>query len=469
MINRRTFLSGAGAAICGANLHLQGAPAAPGPNILIITTDQQSADAASYRMGSRYIRTPNMDGIAANGMVFDRAYCANPLCVPSRTSLLTGRYPTETGVMDNDDRTKVRLDPQKFPLMGKVFQAAGYNTGYFGKWHLPCPEKENSVHGFATIESSQEDPRTAANAVKFLQAKHDAPFLMMASFLNPHNICEWARGQKLSLGEVGQPPSLDLCPPVRRNLEPQKNEPDIVALMRRSYQRTPMFPVGNFDEKKWREYLWTYYRLTEKVDAEIGKVLRALRESGLEPNTLIVFSADHGDCQGSHRWNQKTVLYEEAARVPFVLSQKGVTKPGTSVRLVNTGIDLIPTLCDYAGISVPENLPGLSLKDTAGGKNAPDPRQYVVVSNRMVQGAAVDGRVPTPDGRMVRGQRYKYCAYSEGKQRESLVDLEKDPGETANLAADPQFQNTLHEHRAMLAEWCRKTHDSFAVPAVPAG
>jgi choline-sulfatase len=469
MIDRRSFLSGAGAGILGANFPVWGSPPAARPNILIITTDQQSVDAASYRMGTKYIRTPNMDSIAANGMVFDRAYCANPLCVPSRTSLFTGRYPTETGVMSNDDRTKVSLDPQKFPLMGKIFQSGGYHTGYFGKWHLPCPEKETGVHGFATIGASQDDPRTAADAVKFLQAKHDAPFLMMASFLNPHNICEWARGQALPLGEVGQPPSLDACPPVRPNLEVQKNEPDIVALIRRSYQSAPMFPVGNFDVKKWREYLWTYYRLIEKVDAEIGKVLRALRESGLEENTLIVLSADHGDCQGAHRWNQKTILFEEAARVPFVLSQKGVTRPGTSSRLVNTGLDLIPTLCDYAGIPIPGSLPGLSLKETANGNNAADPRQYVVVSNRMVQGAEVDGRIPMPEGRMVRGQRYKYCAYSEGKHRESLVDLEKDPGEAVNLAGNPQYQRTLDQHRALLAEWCRRTHDSFAVPAVSAG
>jgi arylsulfatase A-like enzyme len=223
-----------------------------------------------------------------------------------------------------------------------------------------------------------------------------------------------------------------------------------------------MFPVGNFDAKKWREYLWAYYRLIEKADAQIGVVLRALRETGLEENTLVVFTADHGDCQGSHGWNQKTILFEEAARVPFILSWKGVTKPGTARRLVNTGIDLIPTLCDYAGLSVPQQLPGLSLKNP----NV-DPRKYVVVSDLLAQGAAVDGRIPMPTGRMVRSQQYKYCVYSEGKQRESLVDLEKDPGEMTNLAGEPRFRKVLLEHRAMLAEWCAKTRDTFPLVAVP--
>jgi arylsulfatase A-like enzyme len=462
MMNRRNFLKAAGAA-CGANPLVWGA-AAPRPNILVITTDQQFADAASFRIGTRYLRTPNMDSLAASGRVYTKAYCANPLCVPSRTSMYTGRYPTETGVMDNDDLTSVHVDARKSPLMGTIFRHAGYNTGYFGKWHLPFPEKDSGVHGFAALDSHVKDPVTAANAARFIQAKHDAPFLLVASFLNPHNICEWARGQKLPLGDIGQPPPPGLCPPLRPNHEPPGNEPDIVALMRRSYQGTPMFPVGNFDEKKWREYVWAYYRMIEKVDAEIGVVLGALRQSGLERNTLVVFTSDHGDCQGSHRWNQKTVLYEESVRVPFIIRYKGVVKPGTSTRLANTGVDLIPTLCDYAGVAVPENLPGLSLKDAANGRK--DPREYVVVSNRMTQGAPVDGRVPTSTGRMLRSRRYKYCAYGEGKQRESLVDLEKDPGEMTNLAGDPQFQKTLDRHRAMLAEWCGKTRDSFRVPAM---
>ena len=232
-----------------------------------------------------------------------------------------------------------------------------------------------------------------------------------------------------------------------------------MALMRRSYQASQMFPVGNFDDAKWRQYEWAYYRLVEKVDAQIGIVLQALRESGHERDTLIVMLADHGDCQGAHLWNQKTVFYEEASRVPFVLSHPGVIEPGRSKRLVNTGIDLIPTLCDYAGIAAPEGLPGLSVKNASG-----DPRKYVVVSNKMDQGAPINGHLPTPTGRMVRGQRYKYCAYSEGRHPESLVDLLEDPGEMVNLAVDPRFKSILVEHRAMLAEWCSTTHDTFSVP-----
>ncbi|HEY5212694.1 MAG TPA: sulfatase-like hydrolase/transferase [Acidobacteriaceae bacterium] len=461
MVTRRDFLRTAGAAVCAAGLPLS----ADGfqtmrPNLLVILTDEQSADAASYRIGRRYLNTPNIDSLAANGTSFTRAYCANPLCVPSRTSMFTGRYPTETGVMDNTGLSEVHLDPRRFPIMGKIFEDGGYETAYFGKWHIACPEDQANIHGFTRMATTFNDDIAAElDAAEFLREKHDAPFLMVASFLNPHNICEWARGQRLPLGAVGRPPALEQCPPLRANHAPQQNEPDIVALMRRSYQANPMFPVGDFNERQWRDYLWAYYRMIEKVDAQIGIVLDALRGSGHEENTLIVFLSDHGDCQGAHGWNQKTVFYEEASRVPLILSRKGATA-NTSARLVNTGIDLLPTLCDYAGIAAPGTLPGLSLKNPAI-----DPRRYVVVSNRMVQGAPIGGRVPHPDGRMVRGQRYKYCVYSEGNRRESLVDLQTDPGEMLNLAGDTHFSDVLHMHRAMLTEWCGVTRDSFAVPA----
>ena len=123
-----------------------------------------------------------------------------------------------------------------------------------------------------------------------------------------------------------------------------------MALMRKSYHASSTFPVGDFGEKEWREYIWAYYRKIEGVDKRIGRVLDALRESGQEDDTVVLFTSDHGDCQGAHRWNQKTVFYEESARVAFIISCKGLTSGTVSRDLVHTGVDLLPTLCDYAGI-----------------------------------------------------------------------------------------------------------------------
>jgi arylsulfatase A-like enzyme len=135
-----------------------------------------------------------------------------------------------------------------------------------------------------------------------------------------------------------------------------------------------------------------------------------------------------------------------------------------SDRLVNTGIDLLPTLCEFAGIEAPDRLPGRSLKASAQNPTIADPRRYVVSENRMAQGAPVDGRTPELSGRMVRSARFKYCAYDSGNQRESLFDVERDPGEMVNLAGQAAHRDALAQHRQFLAEWCRETKDSFVAP-----
>ncbi len=515
-LNRRTFLMGSGVAAMARGMS---APAASRPNIVVFLTDHTSNDALSCRIGSRYLHTPAMDSLAAQGTLFTNAYCANPLCMPSRTSLFTGRYPVETKIEENggmfggagrgrgamageggpvqparppaSSRQPENLDPAKYPTMGAIFRRAGYETVYSGKWYVAMPTDEaasgfrmlytggsggadrggpagrgdaSSGRGAFTGEMQEKDELTTLAAMDFLRADaHHDPFLLIVSLLNPHDICQWARGQGLPTdGAIGAPPAAAMCPPWRPNHSPQQNEPDIVSLMRRSYQATPTFPVGGFDEARWRQYLWAYYRLIEKADARIGQVLRALSESGQADNTLIACSADHGDCQGAHGWNQKTILYEEAAHVPLILSYPGVIRKGSSGRLVNTGIDLIPTLCDFASIPVPENLPGMSLRNTALGNQTRDPREYIVVSDRLAQGLSTD---PVPDGRMVRGQRYKYTVYNEGKTREALVDLEKDPGEMTNLAGDSASREVLVRYRKILSDWCHKYNDDFNVPA----
>ena len=433
------------------------------PNILIITTDQQSADALSCRMGSTFLKTPAMDNLARRGTFFTRAYAANPLCIPSRTSMLTGQPPHVTGIQTNDNQASL---VGKFPTYGTIFRDAGYDTGYFGKWHLPFPVADKNAHGFETtgaIKNDGIDKDVPALAAQFIKQKRDKPFLLVTSFVNPHNICEWPRGEEMKNGSVGDPPPPDQCPPAVPNLSPMKDEPDIVPLIKRSFQANRLFPVGNFDEKKWREYRWVYFRLIEMVDAHIGNVLQALRESGQEENTVIIFTSDHGDCQGAHGWNQKTVLFDESSRVPFIIVEAGAAKGSTCDILVNTGLDLLPTMCDYAGIKTPANLIGTSLRLAAGGA-AVKSRPYVVSEDHMVQGDPIDGYKPEPNGRMVRSERFKYYAYDLGKEREALVDLEQDPGELVNLAARKEYQKVLEQHRQYLAEWCRQTKDPFVVP-----
>lgn len=355
--------------------------------------------------------------------------------------------------------------------MGTYFRRAGYDTGYVGKWHMLTPIEDSATSGFdytANIKNNGADTGTPAAVAAFLARKRDRPFLLVASFIDPHNIAEWARCQELPDGEIGPPPPPAQCPPAPPNRAPTAGEPEAVDFARKSYQAAPMFPVAGFDEGKWRQYRWAYYRMIEHTDALLGQVLASLVATGHAEDTLVVFVADHGDCQGAHGWNQKTVLYEESVRVPLIICAPGSRTARTSDYLVQTGIDLIPTLCEFAGITKPESLPGLSLRAPAEGTAGTDPRRFIVSSNHLVQGLPVLGLTMKPAGRMLRTARYKYCVYDQGRNRESLVDLEKDPGELTNLVADPAAAAILQEHRSLLLLWSREKGDA-SFPFVVSG
>ena len=444
------------------------------PNILLIITDQQSADIMSCRMGTRYINTPAMDSLAAGGMLFTRAYSANPLCMPLRNSLFTGRYPHETGVTMNARPEGGSLAPE-FVNMGTYFRNAGYETAYSGKWHLCFREKDSSTHGFKILDSKTRltppeidnyDARVSHAAVKFLTGEHDKPYLLVVSLMNPHNICEWARRaagreQKLSCGEIGTPPPSDQLPPPPANLDPPKNEPDGMTFIRRACQVDDgLFPVSHFTAEDWRRQRWGYYRMVEKVDGEIARVLDALNEAGDVEDTLVIFTSDHGDCTGAHRFNQKTVFYDESVRVPLIVNWKDKTAFGTSDVLVNTGIDILPTMFAAAGIKQPKKLPGRSVLPLALGKSVPW-RNYLVAQNHLVQTGVVDGLRPTMEGRMVRTDRYKYCVYNRGIRRESLVDMVDDPGEMNDLAEDPEYRNVILKHRKLLEKHAGEHNDAL--------
>ncbi|MEM9417748.1 MAG: sulfatase-like hydrolase/transferase [Planctomycetota bacterium] len=437
------------------------------PNVLILMTDQQSAEAMSCVLGRHHLYTPNMDLLASTGVVFNRAYTPNPLCAPARASLFTGRYPHQIGLQTNS----VPAEPTRFPCLGTYFRDAGFDTAYFGKWHLQFPYAETSLHGFDTVADTLPanglDLATPQLATSFIRTKRDKPFFLVASFNNPHNICEWARGDReLPDGDVGTPPPIDQCPPLRPNHAETQDEATAIGLDRQAYQAHPMFPVGEFGETQWRELTWAYYRMIELVDRRIGEVLDALRDSGEYENTVILFLSDHGECQGAHGWNQKTVFYEESARVPYILNAPNLS-PGESDSLVNFGVDTLPTLAELTEVDLPPRLPGRSLVDAARC-TCPDPSDYLVCQNKAAQGVGMSEAPFARDGRMVRTAMYKYCLYNVGPQYESLFDLDQDPGEMQNLARVEAYSDILAAHRSHLSHFAQRHRDETATQMLSA-
>ena len=220
--------------------------------------------------------------------------------------------------------------------------------------------------------------------IAFLNLKRDKPFLLVASLTGPHDICEMVSGQKIPGGPIGEFPDAEDCPPVPVNVAPPIDETDSMSLMRKSYQATTMTPIAHFNNDKWRQMRWGYYQLIERSDREIGKVLAALKESGLEENTLVIFTADHGDCTGAHSFAQKTVFYDESARIPLILSFPGKVSPSVTRKLVNVGVDTFPTMLDFAGLEISTSFKGRSVRLVCENPNLSNWREYVVVSNHMV-------------------------------------------------------------------------------------
>lgn len=434
--------------------------AAVKPNILVIMTDQQQAGMLSCA-GNPTVKTPMMDSLAATGARFELAYCANPVCVPSRVSMLTGVMPSRIGMETNEARKKGELPRSLLPhAMGQVFSKAGYEAVYGGKQHVPITIEEA---GFRNIEKNS-GPKLAETCAQFLRQKHDKPFLMVASFINPHDICFMAISDAKNPGKIDGPKPLlealtlptgmsqedffaKACPPLPANYAIPPGEPEAILAADTRAFRT--YARKSWTDEQWRLHRWAYARLTEQVDTEIGVVLTALRETGLDSNTLVVFVSDHGDMDASHRLEHKSVLYDEAARVPFIVSWKGVTKPGLVDRehLISTGQDLIPTLCDFAGITVPSALKGRSVRALAEGRTPSTWRDAQVVENG--------------DSRMVRSARYKYIVYASGARREMLVDMKNDPGEMNNLAQDPASAPVLNEHRDLLKAWYQQNKETL--------
>lgn len=430
------------------------------PNIIYIFTDQQHANMMSCA-GNQWVKTPAMDFIAENGVRFTRAYCANPVSVPSRMSMITGRM---SGAFNDKNGKQVRendlaltvptiSDEIKNSTLPSYLIRAGYDVYYGGKVHLPKPLQPQNLG--AKIISTDEREGLANDAAAFLRKQHKKPFYLTLSFINPHDICFMALrdyttselerkyigratkeisalDQSLKIPEgISEKEFFDkYCPPLPPNFEPQQDEPEAVRklLQIRDFR---IQAREKYTEKQWRMHRWAYARLTEQVDAQIQTVLNALIETNQLENTVLIFSSDHGEMNSAHRMEHKTALYEESAGIPFMVMWKGHIKGGRvdSTHLISNGLDLLPTVCDYAGI-----------------KGVADPRGMSV--RPLLEETKTKWRkslgVETEIGRMVVTEdKLKYIKYDAVGIEEQLIDLKSDPYEMTHVTNNKKFKTGL--------------------------
>ena len=429
------------------------------PNILFITTDQQH-----YRMlscaGETSIQTPACDGLAAEGIRFEHCYTANPVCVPARYSFMTGYMPhIFNGMEDNfkghpDGVPKIN-DWVDTPCMGHLLRDAGYHTAYGGKSHIEGPyrltEEKAKQFGFEFIDDDIYDKNANACA-DFIKREHDKPFMLWASFDQPHDICQYiGRRKNNTLPEQG------ITVQLPDNHLPSTNESAWMRQFREgtlgneeTYElglnRLYSLEASQWDADEWILYRSVYRHFMQETDRYIQILLDALDESGQLEHTVIIFTSDHGDHDGAHQLTMKRSFFEESAHVPLIVRMPNKQSAGKIVdsHLVSNGIDLIPSLCDFAQVPTPSPLQGISIKPYCEGKTESE-RSFVVCETR--------------GSRMLRSQQYKYCLYTLDLAEEELYDLQADPGEMINLAKDPALRDVVLEHRADLAEWTTAQND----------
>lgn len=429
-LTRRRFLqtcAATGTAAMAAPWLRGQAPAAPRnrpPNILLISTDQWHADAFSH-LGSPWLKTPHSDRIAQRGMRFQCAYAADPVCAPARTSWLTGRMPVEHGVIGNGQRIADNMID-----MGQWFGSHGYETAHFGKWHTTGrnpAESHDYNHGMHPA-GQYADASVAQMATAYLMNRDTRkPFMAHVAFMNPHDICQVSC---FHTGGGHHPIDPGLLPPLPDNFKARPEEPaTLVRKVRDSYRRIQQ---RSWDDNDWRTYIWMYYRYCEMVDVAIGRVLDALDASGEADNTLLVYTSDHGEGLAHHGLFTKAFMYESAARVPFyVVFPDRLDPGGSNATIPVSGVDLMPTFCNAAGIPAPPDMCGEDfLKQYQQG--APT-REALVTSASF-------------GGHMVRSDRYKLIRYDDDPTVQ-LFDLTDDPGETRNLAGEmPRRVTELWRH-----------------------
>lgn len=465
------------------------------PNIIIIYTDQQRYDTLGVN-GNDLIKTPNLDRLANEGVHFTRGYCSTPICVPSRVALFTGRY-NHTNLSYNNG---LLLRDEETEMTGYL-KSNGYQTALIGKDHcFEGPRREDafdfvwqaSHNGFKDPQNASqervnevregkmqlpyaEDPvppeenvtgslfRTAR---EYIDSHRDKPFFMWLSIPDPHPpymVCEPYASMYVGV---------DIPPPAWREGE-MADKPYCQQAVVRWDRCGKEYPGDEID--KLRRLYWG---MVSYIDTEAGKLLDFLRENKLDENTIIVYTTDHGDYMGDHRMIRKGPhVYEALVHVPLIVRWSGHLK-ARSTSAMASNIDIFPTLLDLVDLPHPERLQGRSFAPVLLGDS--DAHRERVFFEHGVAGEPLQSGDLSPEeneelgedtghhlcdevmrGRTkgVRSDRWKYVI-TPGDVDE-LYDLDDDPNELTNLAADPKHQEVVQEHRQYLLEWLVETEDTY--------
>lgn len=477
--------------------------AADRPNIVFIFSDDHALEAISA-YGNRFNETaptPNIDRIASEGMLFERSYCANSICGPSRATILTGKHSHLNGFMDNNFS---RFDgtQQTFP---KLLQEAGYDTAMIGKWHLVSnptgfnyweilpgqgnyynPDfiqmdgKEKRFEGYVTDLVTDK-------SIEWLKSRNDKakPFMLMCQQKAPHRNWVPAERHMDLFDDISMPEPDSLFDDyknrvgalAKQEMEISENfswshdmllpgeptDPRFVNSMDdKEYKRMNTSQKASFDNSygpenqeliknlaagmsdqdltrwKYQRYIKNYLRCIRAVDENVGRVLDYLEEAGLAENTIVIYSSDQGFYLGEHGWYDKRWMFEESLSMPFIMKWPGVAKPGSRSTALIQNIDYAPTFLDIAGADIPSDIQGVSLLPVLKNEGK-SPEGWRDAIYYQYSGEPTHA-VARHDG--VRNKRYKLMRFPDTNEW-MLIDLEKDPQEMKSVYAEAEYSDIV--------------------------
>ncbi len=439
-------------------------PATPRYNVLFIAIDDLNVSLGCY--DHPLVKSPNIDRLAARGVRFDRAYCQYPLCNPSRSSLLSGLRPDTSRIYDNS--TPIRKPFPDIVTLPQMFKNNRYFSARVGKlYHYGVPgqigtsgmddppswdqfvnprgrdkDDEADIINFTPdrglgsalcwleakgTDEEQTDGKVAAEAIRLLEERKGKPFFLAVGFYRPH------------VPDIATKPYFALYPLDKVTLP--KEPPEHLANIPPVALTTKPLNYG-LEAEKLRMFKRAYFASISFVDAQVGKVLDALDRMKLADKTIVVLWGDHGWSLGEHGQWQKRLLFEEVARVPFIIALPKAKVTGVSPRTVEF-VDIYPTLADLCGLTPPSNLEGRSLRPLLENPRAPWSKPAIT-------------QVVHPDGGRqimgysVRTERWRYSEWDGGAAGAELYDHEADPHEYQNLAKDPNYATQVAELKRLL-------------------
>ena len=438
---------------------------AKAPNVLFLMSDDLNTALSGF--GHPQCKTPELDKLASRGMRFENMHCQYPVCGASRASLMSGLYPYTNGTLGNAGT--LRANMPDVVTMSQLFRKNGYRVGRVSKiYHMGIPPeiiagtatrddphswdevvnvkapeqnapgektnwspKNNSSQSFTGVvaegdDLAHADGMAANHAIDFLKRHKDKPFFLACGFVRPHvPLVAPAKyfdryDRDAMIAPVVPENDLEDVPEIIRNYKRNST----------SYGVTPELHKG---------LLEAYYASISYMDAQVGRVLDALKELGLAKNTIVVFTSDHGYLLGHHHKFQKQHLFEEATRVPFIVSVPWMNKHrGKATKHITELIDLYPTLADLSGLKAPKNLHGDSLVPLLKNPSSDDWKKDLAFT------------ISRNGGESIRTHDWRFTQWGFGTKGMELYDLRKDPGEFTNLAGDPSYDKSLKKLKAQL-------------------